>query len=352
LIKGEDENKVFLISLILKINRTGQVIALVTGATGFIGSHIADELYKMGYQVRCTVRKSSNLRWLKDKPYELVDASLNDESSLIKAVEGVDYVFHSAGLTAARDMNEFLEGNRNGTVNLLNAIKKAAPGIKRFVYVSSQTAAGPSKSYEKPVDEMCESKPITSYGKSKKAAEDEVLKFRSELPVTIVRPSAVYGPRDVEIYKIFKTVKMGLGTLVGFNPKYINLIHSDDLVRGIIQSALSEKSVGNTYFLASEEMYTWPQLIGIIQEALGKKFVVKLRLPHFLVLQVAGISGFFGKFSKKPPVFNYEKGIDFIQDYWTCSVERAKKDFGFRQMVPVKEGIENTIKWYRENKWL
>lgn len=326
--------------------------ALVTGATGFIGSQLVDDLLKKGYKVRCTIRKTSNLRWLKDKPIELVEASLSDVNSLERAVEGVDYIYHIAGLTAAKSYQEFLKANRDGTLNLLKAVEKVNPKIKRFLHCSSQTVSGPAESLNKPSTEDMPPNPISSYGKSKKAAEDEVLKFKDKFPITIVRPAAVYGPRDEDILGVFKTVKGGIGTLIGFSPKYVGLIHSYDLSIGMIQAAESENSISKIYFLSSEEFYTWQQILPLMKKAIGKNFFIPIKIPHCLVLSIAGISGFAGKFSKKPPILNYEKGVDFIQPFWVCSVENAKRDFGFSQTVSIEDGINLTAKWYKENNWL
>lgn len=327
-------------------------LCLITGATGFIGSFIAEQLKERGFDVRCTVRKTSNLRWLEGKGFDLVEASLSDPRSLKKAVHGVDYVFHCAGLTAAKNLEGFLRGNRDGTRNLLNAVKDNAPGIKRFLYVSSQTVCGPSPALDAPVDEESICKPITSYGKSKLAAEKEVLKEKENLKITIVRPPAVYGPRDTASFDIFKVIESGLAANIGFRPKYASIIHAEDLARGIIDAALSDVTVGKTYFVSSEDITTWGEIYKHIQDGLGKKRVLNIKLPHFLVLTVAGISGFFGKFSAKPPVFNYEKGIDFIQEYWTCSSANAAKDFGFRQQIPLREGLIETARWYIDNGWI
>lgn len=326
--------------------------ALVTGATGFIGSHVADQLHEKGYEVRCTIRKTSNLRWLKEKPYELVESSLSDPESLEKAVEGVDYIVHIAGLTAARDYEGFLKGNRDGTKNLVDAALKKAPDIKRFLFMSSQTVAGPSPSLEEPVTEEMPDRPLTAYAKSKIAAEKEVLKAADKMPITIARPPAVYGPRDTAIFPVFQAVNGGIGTLIGMQPKYLSLIHGIDLARGTVECLESEKAEGELYYISSEEFYTWNQLIDLIQKATGRKLVIRLKLPHFLVLGAAGMSEFFGRFQKKPPVFNYEKGVDFIQNYWTCSVEKAKNDFGWRQKISIEEGIENTVQWYKYHGWM
>lgn len=325
---------------------------LITGATGFIGSHLADLLYMKGNEIRCTIRKTSSLKWLTGKPYELIETSLSDVESLKQIVKDVDYVYHVAGLTYGRNYDEFLRSNRDATASLLKAIIDSNADIKRFLFVSSQTAGGPSKSLEEPMTENMEPHPITSYGKSKLEAENEVNKVKDKLPVTIVRAPAVFGPRDTEIYKIFKTAKVGLGTLVGLKPKYLNLAYSGDLVSGFVQAAESEKSIGETYYITNEGHYSWDEMMDIIRDALGKNHLFKLKIPHSIVLATAGVSGFFGKFSKKPPVFNYEKGIDFIQNYWTCSIEKAKHQLGYKPGLSVPEAINYTIKWYKDNNWL
>jgi nucleoside-diphosphate-sugar epimerase len=325
---------------------------LVTGATGFIGSHIVDLLLADGYEVKCIARKTSNLRWLKDKPVELIEASINDSKSLIPAVEGVDVVIHSAGLTAAKNYNEYLAGNRDGVKNLLNSITKVNPDLKRFVFLSSLTAAGPSKSLENPVTEDDECRPITSYGKSKREAELVLLAHHANLPYTIIRPPAVYGPRDTATFDIFKTIQKGFGPLIGFNPKFASIIHSSDLAKWTINAALNPIAENKTYFISSEKFYSWDLINSAVQNGLRKEKVLKIKIPHSLVMGLGWISEQFGRFSSKPPVFNYEKGIDFIQNYWTCSVEKAKNELGFKQEVSLEDGMRETAEWYIQNKWL
>ena len=326
---------------------------LVTGATGFIGSHLVDELLKLNFQITCLVRKTSNLKWLKGKDVKLIESNLSDSDTYSSELKDIDMIFHVAGVTFAKRKEDFLIGNHHETKILLETVKQHAKQLKRFVFVSSQTVAGPSESLKNPKNELSICNPLTTYGKSKKLAEDEVMKFSNDFPVTVLRASAVYGPRDSAIYAVFKSVKIGIATIVGVRkPKYVNLIHSKDLIDGIIKASLSEKAIGQIYFLASDEIYTWDKLIPIIAEKMSKKYYLTIRFPHFLVLLSAGISELFSKFSKKPSVFNYEKGIDFIQDYWTCSVEKAKADFGFKQNVTIEDGITQTINWYKDNKWL
>ncbi|MFA6569734.1 MAG: NAD-dependent epimerase/dehydratase family protein [Bacteroidota bacterium] len=325
---------------------------LVTGATGFIGSHIVDKLLSKGYSVRCIYRNTSNLRWLKEKPVELIEAGLSSKDGLAEAVKGVDYIYHAGGLVVAKNDEEYLKANRDGTVNLLNAALENAPDLKRFLYVSSQTAVGPSKSLDKPVDEATPMKPITGYGRSKKAAEEAVQTYFDKLPITVVRPPAVYGPRDTATLDIFKIASKGLLPLMGFNKKYVSIVHSEDLTRGIIEAAESDKTIGKKYFIASDKFYSWDEIMDVIKTALAKKRAIKLRIPHFTIMTVAGVSEFFNKFSKKPSVFNYEKGLDFIQDYWICSIDNAKKDFGYEQKVSLEYGMQDAIDWYKKNNWM
>lgn len=324
---------------------------LVTGGTGFVGSHVIDELLKKNYDVRAIARKSSSTKWIEGKNVEIFHASLNDKSSLIKALDAVSAVIHVGGLTAARNLEEFMEGNYQGTKNLIDAIFESGAEIKKFLFVSSQAAVGPSKSLNEPSKEECEYKPLTAYGKSKMKAEQLVISYKDKLPITVVRPPAVYGERDSAILTFFQAMNNRLGTLIGFDDKYVSLVHVRDLARGIVIAFEAEKSNGEVYFISSKEFYSWSQIISITEKIIGKK-AIRLKLPHCLVLTIAGISEFFGKFASKPPVLNYEKGIDITQKYWICSPEKAKKEIGYEQEISIEQGIRETIDWYKQNKWL
>jgi nucleoside-diphosphate-sugar epimerase len=325
---------------------------LVTGATGFIGSHVVDILKQVDTEIACIARPTSDLRWLEGKGVHIVNASLHDKESLIPAVKGVDMIIHVAGLTAARNDEEFLKGNRDATQYLLEVAQNYAPNLQRFLHVSSQTVTGPSSSIQDPVNEQSPLKPITAYGRSKKAAEEVVQSFAQTIPMTIVRPPAVFGERDTAILTFFQSVSRGILPLIGFDEKRVSLIHGVDLARGIVEAAFHGNTIGETYFVSSEEFYSWKQIAEITKHAFGKSFVIPVRIPHGIVMTLAGLSEIFGRFSSKPPVLNYEKGKDLIQPYWVCSVEKAKKDFGWKQQIPIEEGIERTVRWYIDNKWV
>lgn len=324
---------------------------VVTGGTGFVGSHVVDELLRRNHNVICIARSTSNLRWLNGKPVTIVDGSLTNQNSLNTAFEQADAVIHVAGLTAARNEEEFMQGNKVGTENVLRSALTRANSLKRFLHVSSLAAVGPAQSKNSPITEETPYHPITAYGRSKKAAEDVVLRAKDKLPITIVRPPAVYGERDEAILSFFQTVNKHIAPLIGFSEKWVSLVHVTDLANGIVSAMESPNTIGKSYFVSSDEFYTWKQISQLTASILDKK-ALTIKLPHSLVMTIAGISGFMGRFSSKPPVLNYEKGLDIIQDFWICSTESARKDFGYKQQVSLAEGIKRTTAWYKQEGWL
>ncbi|MBI1806721.1 MAG: NAD-dependent epimerase/dehydratase family protein [Ignavibacteria bacterium] len=323
---------------------------LITGATGFIGSHLIEELHKKGYQLRCLVRKTSNPVWIKHLPIDYMYGDLFDEQALRKAVEGMDYIYHLAGLTKAKTKAEYFQANHVATRNLLEAVNVVNPKPRRFVHVSSQAAVGPSMNGVA-VDERTPFHPITAYGRSKMEAEKECLKMMDSLAITITRPPAVYGPRDKDVFEFFNAMNKGLQPMIGFNNKTVSLIHVRDLVNGIILAGEHPKSIGQTYFISSERFYNWREVGEITARIMDKK-VFRIRVPEFGVYTIAGFSELVGLLSHKPVLLNFEKARDIVQDAWTCSIAKAKKELEFREALTLEDGIKNTVQWYREQGWL
>ncbi len=323
---------------------------LVTGATGFIGSHLAELLLKKNYSVRCLIRKTSNTVWLKDLPVELVYGDLFDAEALHRAVEGVDFIYHSAGLTKAKTEEEYFRGNSTGTRNLLDAVTEYNPGVRRFVLFSSQAAAGPSPTKD-PIDESVPAHPITTYGRSKLAAEQECLAAAKTIKITIVRPPVVYGPRDKDVFEFFHTVSMGLQPMAGMKDKFVSMIHVSDLIRGTVMAAENPKALGQTYYISSKEVYNWRDLGEITRKALGNR-VLRVRIPEPGIYAIAAVAELMAKFSSKPALINFEKARDMVQNYWTCDASKAKRDLGFEQEMPLEAGITSTIQWYKDAGWL
>ncbi len=325
-------------------------MSVVTGANGLVGSHLVDLLIEKGHRVKCIVRKTSNLQWLKDKPVEIIDSGLFDRDSLKGAIEGADYLFHVAGLVKAKKWADYYKANVQATESIMEVTSECNPNIKKVVIVSSLTAAGPVLQGEYHTEEVILN-PITRYGRSKADQERAAMKFKDKLPVTICRAPAIYGERDTEIFLVMKTYKQGLMTMVGFDEKKVSLIHVRDFVRGLYLAAVSEKSSGEVYFISSSEFYSWPQISSVFKKVFGKG-AINLRLPHFLVYTVAVVAEFFSVFSSKAATFNIEKARDFVQKYWTCDYRKAERDLGFKQEIPIEKGMQETVDWYKKMKWL
>jgi len=324
--------------------------ALVTGASGFVGSHLVDYLLEKNFNVRCIVRKTSSLKWLEGKHVELFDCGLTDKDGLRQALSGVDYVFHVAGVVKSKSPEGYFEGNVEVTKNILEAALEFKDGIRKFLIVSSQTASGPSHG-EVAVTENDVCLPITTYGKSKLAEEELAKQFMDKLPVTICRAPAVYGERDTEILIFFKTFNSGLMTTIGFDKKLLSIIHVRDLVEGFYLAAISEKSSGQIYFISSEQFYSWDE-VGKVTSNVLKKNPLKVKVPHFIVYTLAAVAQLFAAFSKKPATLNIEKARDITQQYWICSTEKAVKELGYHQNISIEEGIRRTCEWYKKMGWI
>ena len=325
-------------------------IAVVTGSNGFVGSHLVDLLLEKNFSVRCVVRESSNLKWLEGKDIEIFKCGLFDKAGLTKALKDADYIYHVAGVVKSKTKEGYFTGNVETTRNLLDVALDQNKNIKRFVVVSSQTVTGPSLN-SNPVNEETECAPLTTYGRSKYEEEKLALGYRDNLPITICRAPAVYGERDTEIFIYFQNFAKGITTKIGFDKKILSLIHVADLVEGFYMVAMSDKAIGEVYFISSEKFYTWDEINSITSSVLNKK-AIKVLVPHFIVYTIAAIAQFFSLFSSKAATLNLEKAKDLVQHAWICDTSKAMRDFGYRQNVSIEDGVKRTCEWYKEMKWI
>jgi nucleoside-diphosphate-sugar epimerase len=317
------------------------MLALVTGGTGFVGSHLVEELLTRNWKVRCTVRFTSKLRWLEGKPVETAKADLLDGASLAAAGEGVDTVFHVAGVLRGETYADYRKGNVETTRNVLDATSKA----KRFVYVSSITASGPSPDGE-PLTEDRPVAPISLYGRSKAEAEEAV---KARGGYTIVRPPVVYGPRDEGMLDLYKTLARGLKPEIG-GPKFTSLVHVRDLARGLALAG-GDKGIGKTFYLSNRDAVSFKQLASLILKGLGKR-AVPVPIPDRVVRFLGGLAEDVTRVTGGGGLFSRDKALEMTQKYWTCSPAQAKKLLGWEAQITPEEGFRETLAWYRAEKLL
>lgn len=324
--------------------------ALLTGASGFVGSFLAEKLLKFDYQVKALVPTKDDLRWIADLDINCVFGDLSNRELLNRVVADVDYIYHLAAVTKSSNKDDYYRINYQGTKNLLDAVNSHAKKIKRFVYVSSQAAVGPSPTLE-PIAETVDPNPLSDYGKSKLKAEETVKESADNIPITILRPCSVYGPRDRDILQFFKAVRLGVIPQLGLKQKYLSLIFVKDLVTGIISAAENEEAVGQTYFLTGKRPYTWEEVSRMILKVLGKKGV-RIFLPETLLKGFAYAVEGSAKLLKSNPALNLQKFREMKQEFWVCSPRKAKKELNFEAKTSLEKGVRETLNWYVEYGWL
>jgi dihydroflavonol-4-reductase len=333
--------------------------ALVTGASGFIGSTLVEELNRQGIEACALMRRTSSPAHLEGLRYCRVEGDLADEASLRAAVEGMDYVFHLAGVVAGPSRDYYLEHNARGTARLARAAADAqrsgAARIRRFVLVSSLAAGGPAKSRE-PRRETHPDEPVSAYGVSKLEGERELLKYRDIFPVSIIRPPMVYGPRDKGVYVVIRAVARGLAPVMPTRDpagqKLYSAIHASDLCRGVIQAAVTEQvPSGEVFYLAGDGVHAFQDLVDAMAAPLGRR-PLRLPLPRLALTGAAAGLTLLGALTRKTFPLNLDKLNEILPDYWICSSDKARSAFGFKPEVDLQRGMTETVQWYRSKGWL
>ena len=321
-------------------------VALVTGASGFIGSHLVEALLSRGWRVRCLVRKTSVLKWIPTDDVSLINGDIAfPGEDLERAARNVSVVFHLAGLTSATSADAYNAANVEGTRNVVVAMQKAAPKAL-IVFCSSLAAGGPSTA-KRPVNETDEPAPVSAYGRSKLTAERIVTE--SGLEYLIVRPPAVYGPRDTDILAAFRLAARGLALRVAPEGQRLSLVHAEDLARGLACAAETEGR--GVYYMTDGMVHTWESVMSHIARSVGNQPRVIAVAPGLATLvsrvDMLRASIFGGK-----PLLTPDRITELTQASWTCDDTRARLDIDYESQIALPDGMRTTAEWYRSQGWL
>jgi len=316
----------------------------VTGATGFVGGHLVAALRDRGDAVRALARAPAP--GLAAQGVEVVRGTLDDAAALARLVEGAEVVHHVAGAIAARSEADFLRVNRDGTARVAAAARAA--GVRRFVYVSSVAVTGPTREGAPP-DESAPPRPISAYGRSKQAGEQATAS--SGVPFTIVRPPAVYGPRDKAMLFFFRLARRGLAPVFGSGRQQLQVVFAADLARALLAAASAPTAEGRIYHAAHPVATSQRALGEAIASAVGRR-VMRVRVPGLALRSLLTLSGLAARVAGRVTPLDRDRARSLLAPAWICSSDALARDAGWRAAVDLRAGIEETARWYLAAGWL
>ena len=309
-----------------------------------------EALLQRGADVRCLVRRSSHLTWLSKLPVEFVLGDCSDPVSLVDPVKGVDQVFHLAGVTKAAREKTYDEVNALGTENLIRACLTHNPHLRKFIYLSSQAAAGPCQNGgRKRESDLCE--PVSPYGRSKRKGEELALAQAHKLPLIILRPSAVYGPREKDLYTYIRLLSKRVMPVFSTKDQRISLCYVLDVVQALLKASEKEATGGEIFFLSDGHDYR-PEDVGqAFAQAMGVS-PVRIPVPTWIIHGIATCSEVVSSLSGHPALINRGKVEEMLQQHWLCDITKARTALLFEPRVSLAEGARLTVDWYRKENWL
>ena len=324
---------------------------LITGASGFVGYHLIVTAIKHGLEIYAAVRPNSNVSHLKDLNINYVNLNFNSVDELKAELEEKQYAYivHAAGTTKAKTLQEYNKVNADYSRNLALAASLVSYKLEKFVFVSSLAAIGPIADFNASINDDSIAQPVTFYGLSKKLAEEYLNKIEN-LPLVTVRPTAVYGPREKDIFILFKTINQGLEPYIGRFNQTLSFIYVKDLAEVIIRFLKSEV-VHKTYNISDGLAYNRYALADGLKKALNKR-TLKMHIPLGMIKGLAGFMDTIYAKSSKTPTLNKEKIKELTAPNWACNIENLKKDLQFEPQYNLERGLAETVKWYKENNWL
>lgn len=319
----------------------------ITGANGFVGNALCNHFLARGFAVKALVRKSATPHYIPSEAQVCV-ADYNNPTGLINLLEDCDCIIHNAGKTKALTHTEMLKANLGVTESILTAINTLTHPI-RLIYISSQAVAGPVEG-NNPLPESAEPNPVSSYGRSKLAAEQAIMQ-KCRQPWTIVRPCSVYGCGDKDFLSLFKMVKAGFAVQIGKQDKLLNMIHSSELASFLELCVLSPLAENQIFYATDGNTYTQSQVVLSIAKALNKK-PLRIVIPLWLTKQAFYTGHLYGVVFRRSVLINREKMKEILAPGWLSSVDKATELLNWKPQANLDKHIKETAECYRKSGWL
>jgi nucleoside-diphosphate-sugar epimerase len=324
---------------------------LITGASGFVGFHLIEAALAKDLEVYAAIRKSSDIKHLSTHNVHYTYPDFTSVESLEKELkeQQYDFIIHAAGTTKAKTQDEYNKINAAYTINLAKAAANASKHLKKMVFISSLAAIGPLKQTDKLITENNFPKPVTSYGKSKLLAEEELKNIK--LPLIVLRPTAVYGSRDKDIFIILKTFNSGFEPYIGKTAQQLSFVYVKDLAAATVNALFTPETANGTYNITDGHCYDRYEMANITKSVLNKrtfKFHLPLPVVRGLALVLEKTYGMFDK----TPVLNIEKLHELTALNWCCNIEKAKNNLDFKPVYNLQQGLKEALEWYKINNWL
>lgn len=328
---------------------------LITGASGFIGSFLVDEALSRGHEVYASLRSTSSRKYLTDKRIKFLELDLSDEERLTdqlvlnKNTAGVfDFIIHNAGITKAKQSDDFFTVNYKYTKHLVSAVRKSNCIGQKFIYISSLAAFGPGTGTT-PVRLTDIPRPVTAYGASKLQTE-KYLHSLKDFPSLVIRPAAVYGPRDKAFLVLFKLIQNRIEPYIGNDRQLLSFIYVGDLAKAVL-TAMESSFLNRSWFISDGFDYTTRTFNSIIKSNLKRK-TLRVVIPTALVKPAAysakAISSMLGKIA----TFSPERIKELQAENWLCDTEPSKRELGFSPEHNLHSGLKETVRWYADQHWL
>jgi nucleoside-diphosphate-sugar epimerase len=324
---------------------------LLTGANGFVGSHILDSLLQRQVATAVLLRPGCDRRFIQPhlSRIQIHAGSINDPSSLNTALQDATHVIHCAGATRALRPAGFFEANQVGTRNVVEAVNRRGDQVRRLVHISSLAAGGPAGP-DRPAREDDPPSPASAYGQSKLAGETEVVRG-CRVPFVLVRPPAVYGPRDAAFLPLFKMARSHFQVRFVGGLQALSLVYVSDLAEVIVELLTHPAAAGQTYYAAAPQSLT-PCQIELAISACLKVRTLTLPWPVPCLWPFCLALDLYARLTGKPQLLALHKYPEFRVRGWVCDVSKLQRETGLTCPTSFQEGAAGTLEWYRAEGWL